>query len=138
MRPLLLFPLLVACTAPASRPDRVDDPARSAAVGFSGETGGPQTFAAPFRLVIGAAARATASHDGRGATFRIPARPGQRVSVSLSRDETRDMPPLHTVEGVAGIDGVARLALPDVDHARAWFWAYAVDGIVLPGGALAR
>jgi len=106
--------------------------------GVSPVTGGPQTFAAPFRLVIGAAARATASHDGRGATFRIPARPGQRVSVSLSRDETRDMPPLHTVEGVAGIDGVARLALPDVDHARAWFWSYAVDGIVLPGGALAR
>lgn len=67
--------------------------------------------------------------------FSVAARPGARVRVEASLDDTRDTSPFRTDESVVDTSGVLRVSLP-LESTRTWFWRVVIDGVPIDGEAL--
>ena len=67
--------------------------------------------------------------------FTIDARPGVRVRVEATLDDTRDTPPVQSDDLRVDTSGVLRVRLP-LDDTRAWYWRVAIDGVPLDGGVV--
>ncbi|MDP2310970.1 MAG: sulfatase-like hydrolase/transferase [Pseudomonadota bacterium] len=106
-------------------------------------TGVPATFAQTLGFTIAAGAEMVAptlTHPAVASRvspvrvdFAVAARPGARVRLEASLDDTRDTPAVRSVESVSDTNGGLRVSLP-LDAARTWYWRVVIDGVPLDGG----
>lgn len=109
-------------------------------------TGTPTTFSQTLGFTVSAGSAMVAASlihpanvsrvSAESVEFSIEASPGARVRAEASLDDTRDTPPVRSLESETDTHGLLRLELP-LDAARAWHWRVVIDGVPHDGGALA-